>query len=120
MKALHGAGMGGVVVAFVAALLGVFVMRSALESDRRLVIAGFCPGETVPARLLVLMSCTALVVAVSAIVTALNFDAASWAPLIVSLMLLGLIYAAFVALAGALLVTPAGSPCCSPATARRA
>jgi hypothetical protein len=103
MRELHGAGMGGVVVAFVAALLGVFVMQSALEGDRRLVVAGFRPGETVLARLLVLMSGTALVVAVSAVVTALNFDAASWVPLIVSLLLLGLIYAAIGALAGALL-----------------
>jgi hypothetical protein len=103
MKALHGAGMGGVVVGFVAALLGVFVMRSALDGDRRLVAAGFHPGETVLARLLVLISGTALVVAVSAVVTALNFHAASWVPLIASLMLLGLIYAAIGALAGALL-----------------
>jgi hypothetical protein len=103
MKELHGAGMGGVVVAFVAALLGVFVMQSALGGDRRLVVAGFRAGETVLARLLVLMSGTALVVAVSAVVTALNFHAASWVPLIGSLMLLGLIYAAIGALAGALL-----------------
>jgi hypothetical protein len=103
MQELHGAGMGGVVVAFVAALLGVFVMQSALEGDRRLVVAGFHPGETVVARLLVLLSGTALVVGVSAVVTALNFDAASWAPLIASLLLLGLIYAAIGALAGALL-----------------
>ena len=103
MKELHGAGMGGVVVAFVAALLGVFVMRSALEGDRRLVVAGFHPGETALARLFVLVSGTALVVAVSAVVTALNFDPASWVPLVASLMLLGLIYASIGALAGALL-----------------
>jgi len=103
MKELHGAGMGGVVVAFVAALLGVFVMQSALDGDRRLVIAGFRPGETVLARLLVLLSGTALVVGVAALVTALNFSAASWVPLLAALMLLGLIYAAIGALAGALL-----------------
>ena len=103
MKELHGAGMGGVVVAFVAALLGVFVMQSALGGDRRLVVAGFRPGETVLARLLVLVSGTTLVVAVSAAVTALNFDAASWVPLIGSMLMLGLIYAAIGALAGALL-----------------
>jgi hypothetical protein len=103
MKSLHGAGMGGVVVAFVAALLGVFVMQSALAGDRRLVVAGFRPVETVLARLLVLASATALVVAVSAVVTAVSFDAASWDRLIASLILLGLIYAAIGALAGALL-----------------
>ncbi len=103
MKELHGAGMGGVVVAFVAALLGVFVMQSALAGDRRLVVAGMRPGDTVLARLLVLLSGTAVVVAVSAIVTALNFTADSWVPLVASLLLLGLIYAAIGALAGALL-----------------
>lgn len=103
MRELHGAGMGGIVVAFVAALLGVFVMQSALDGDRRLVVAGFRPGETVAGRLLVLIAGTTLVVAVSAIVTALNFDAASWIPLVSALLLLGLIYAAIGALAGALL-----------------
>ena len=103
MKDLHGAGMGGVVIAFVAALLGVFVMQSALEGDRRLVVAGFRPGETVLARLLVLLTGTSLVVAVAAVITALNFSAANWVALIVSMLLLGLIYAAVGALAGALM-----------------
>ena len=103
MKDLHGAGMGGVVIAFAAALLGVFVMQSALQGDRRLVVAGYRPGETVLARLLVLMAATALVVSVSALVTAVNFTPASWAPLIAALILLGLIYAALGALAGAVL-----------------
>lgn len=103
MKDLHGAGMGGVVIAFAAALLGVFVMQSALQGDRRLVVAGYRPGETVVARLLVLLAATALVVTVSALVTALNFTPASWAPLITALVLLGLIYAALGALAGAAL-----------------
>ena len=103
MKDLHGAGMGGMAVAFVAALLGVFVMQSALEGDRRLVVAGMRPGETVMARLLVLLSGTAVVVAVATIVTALNFSAESWLPLIGALLLLGFTYAAIGALAGALL-----------------
>jgi hypothetical protein len=103
MRDLHGAGMGGVVVAFVAALLGVFVMQSALEGDRRLVVAGYRPGETVLARLVVLACGTAVVVGVSMLVTALNFTPASWAPLVSALIVLGLIYAALGALAGALL-----------------
>jgi hypothetical protein len=103
MKDLHGAGMGGMVIAFVAGLLGVFVMQSALEGDRRLVLAGFRPGETVLARLLVLLAGTAIVVAVSVIVTALNFTPKSWGPLLTALILLGLVYAAIGALVGALL-----------------
>jgi len=103
MKQLHGAGMGGIAVAFAAALLGVFVMQSALGGDRRLVVAGYRPGEVIAARLVVLAVATGLVVAVSAVVTALNFTPASWAALIAALALIGLIYAALGALAGALL-----------------
>lgn len=103
MKDLHGAVMGGTAIAFVAGLVGVFVMQSALQGDRRLVVAGFRPGETVFARLAVLAAATALVVGVSALVTALNFSPASWPPLIAALVLIGLIYAALGALAGAVL-----------------
>ena len=103
MKELHGAGMGGFAIAFVVALVGVFVMQSALQGDRRLVVAGFRPGETVVTRLLVLLAATALVVAVSAVVTGLNFTPASWVPLIAAMVLLGLIYGAIGALAGAVL-----------------
>ncbi len=44
-----GAG-AGTAIAFVAALVGVFVMQSALQGDRRLVVAGFQPGEAIFAR----------------------------------------------------------------------
>lgn len=103
MRDLHGAGMGGLAVAFVVGLVGVFIMQSALAGDRRLVLAGFRPGETVIARLLVLVLATVLVVAVAALVTAVNFTAASWPPLIAALALIGLIYGAIGALAGAVL-----------------
>ncbi len=46
MKELHGAIMAGMAIAFVAGLCGAFVMQSALAGDRRLVVAGFRPGET--------------------------------------------------------------------------
>jgi hypothetical protein len=103
MRDLHGAGMGGLVVAFVVALVGVFVMQSALEGDRRLVLAGYQPGETVIARLLVLLSAMGLVVTVATIVTAINFTAASWLPMIAGLALIGMTYGAIGALAGAVL-----------------
>jgi hypothetical protein len=103
MKALHGPEMAKMSVAFVAALVGVFVMQSALQGDRRLVIAGFRPRETVLARVAVLTAATALVVAVSTVVMALFFTPASWPALIAALILTGLIYAAIGALAGALL-----------------
>jgi hypothetical protein len=103
MKALHGAVMAGSTIAFVVSLVGVFVMQAALAGDRRLVIAGYRPGETILARLAVLGVATALVVAVSAGITAVHFTPVSWPPFLVALMLTGLIYGAIGALAGAVL-----------------
>jgi hypothetical protein len=103
MKSLHGAGMGGLAIAFVVALVGAFVMQSALQGDRRLVVAGFRPSETVVARLLVISAATALVVTVTVLVTAINFTPAAWLPLIIALVLIGLIYGAIGALTGAVL-----------------
>jgi hypothetical protein len=103
MKDIHGAVMAGNVIAFVCGLVGVFVMQSALQGDRRLVVAGFSPGEAITARLVVVAAATALVVTVSALVTALYFDPGAWTPFIGGLALIGLIYAALGALAGAVL-----------------
>jgi hypothetical protein len=103
MQDLHGAVMAGGVIAFVAGLVGVFVMHAALAGDRRLVVAGYRPGETVVARLLVLGAAVAVVVAASVAATAVYFTPASWGPLIGALALTGVIYAAIGALAGAVL-----------------
>ena len=103
MKELHGAVMAGTAIAFTAALIGVFVMQSALQGDRRLVVAGYRPGETVLPRLGVLTLATALVVAVSALATAAYFTPASWPRLLVALALIGLTYGSIGALGGAVL-----------------
>jgi hypothetical protein len=103
MKELHGAVMAGTAIAFAAGLCGVFVMQSALAGDRRLVLAGYRPGETVLARLAVLAADTALVVVVSLAVTAAYFTPAAWVPFVTAAVLLGLIYGALGALLGALL-----------------
>ena len=103
MKDLHGPEMAIVTVAFVAALVGVFVMQSSLQGDRRLVAAGLGAGEAISARLMVLIAATLVVVGVSAAVTAISFTAASWVPVIGALVLTGLIYAAIGTLAGAVL-----------------
>lgn len=103
MRDVHGAVMAGNVIAFVAGLVGVFVMQSAQQGDRRLVIAGFKPGEAIGARLIIMGAATGLVVAVSAVVTGLSFSVASWPPFVAGLVLIGLMYAAIGALAGAVL-----------------
>lgn len=101
MRELHGASMAAITVAFLAGLVGVFVMQSARVADRRLVVAGYSPWQALAPRLLVLAAATALVVAVSVGVTALSFTAASWLRFGVATLLIGLIYGQIGALLGA-------------------
>lgn len=103
MKALHGPEMAKFTVAFVAALVGVFVMRASLQGDRRLVVAGLRAREAVAARLVVLYTAVAVAVVVSAIAIAFNFSPRSWPPVIGALVLTGLIYGGIGALVGVLL-----------------
>jgi hypothetical protein len=100
MRDIHGADMAAITVAFLAGLVGVFVMQSAREADRRLVVAGFRPGEALAPRLLVLGAATALVVAVSVVVTALSFTPRLWGAFVVGNLLVAFIYAALGVLAG--------------------
>ena len=103
MRDIHGADMAAITVAFLAGLIGVFVMQSARQADRRLVVAGFRPREALAPRLLVLAAGAVLVVAVSVAVTALSFTPKLWVPFILGTLLAGLIYAMLGALAGAAL-----------------
>jgi len=103
MKEIHGASMATITVAFLAALCGAFIMRSAQSADRRLVVAGFRPMEAVLPRLAVLAAATAIVLVVSVAVTALSFTPRSWVAFTVGNLLVGLIYACIGALAGAAL-----------------
>ena len=103
MRELHGASMVSITIAFLAALCGAYVMRSAHEADRRLVVAGFRPVEAVLPRLAVLGAATVVVLTVSLAVTALSFAPESWVPFVAGNLLVGLIYASIGALAGSLL-----------------
>jgi hypothetical protein len=101
MRDLHGAIMVPITVAFLAGLVGLFTVSSALESDRRLVIAGFRPGEAIMPRLAVLAAAVLIVLAVSLAVTAIDFTPASWTAFVAGNLLAGLVYGAIGALAGA-------------------
>lgn len=92
-----------IAVAFLAGLVGVFVVGAALESDRRLVIAGFSPGEVIGPRLVVLTAAVVVVTAVSLVVMALTFTPDQWLPFALANLVVGLEYAAIGALAGAAL-----------------
>ena len=101
MKEVHGASMVTITIAFLAALCGAFIMRSARSADRRLVVAGFRPVEAVLPRLATLAAATMIVMVVSLAVTALSFTPASWPAFIAGNFLVGLTYACIGALAGA-------------------
>jgi hypothetical protein len=101
MRDVHGASMVTITVAFLSALCGAFIMRSAQSADRRLVVAGLRPVEAVLPRLAVLGAATAIALVVSLAVTALSFTPASWAVFAAGNLLVGLTYACVGALAGA-------------------
>jgi hypothetical protein len=101
MRDIHGANMATITIAFIAGLCGVFIMQSARQADRRLVVAGFKPFQAIAPRLLVLASATALVVVVSLAVTALSFTPRQWGWFALGNALVGLMYASLGALAGA-------------------
>lgn len=92
-----------IAVAFLAGLVGVFVVTAALQSDRRLVVAGYTPGETVTPRLLVLTIAVLAVSLVSLVVMAFSYTPSLWGGFIAGTVLVGLQYGAIGALAGALM-----------------
>jgi len=103
MKDVHGASMVTITIAFLAALCGAFIMRSAQTADRRLVVAGFRPIQAVLPRLAVLAAATTIALIVSLAVTALSFTPDSWPAFAAGNLLVGLTYACIGALAGAAL-----------------
>lgn len=103
MRDIHGAMMAAIAVAFLAGLCGAFIVRSARQADRRLVVAGFRPIEALLPRMLVLAAATFIVLGVSLAVTALSFTPRSWLFFVTGTLLVGLTYACIGALAGALL-----------------
>ncbi len=100
MRDIHGAVMAAITVSFLAGLLGVFLMQSVRQADRRLVVAGFRPREVLVPRVLVLIAASTLVLAVSLAVTALSFQPKLWPPFTIGNLLTGLIYVMLGALTG--------------------
>jgi hypothetical protein len=100
MQDVHGATMAAITIAFLAGLCGLYVLQSARDADRRLVVAGFRPVEVVVPRLATIAAATAIVVVVSMLVTALSFSPQQWLPFVAANVLVGLTYGAIGALAG--------------------
>jgi hypothetical protein len=78
MMDVHGALMVAITVAFLAGLAGLFVVLGSAQADRRLVLAGYRPGEVLAARLGVIVFAAVLVSVVSLVVTAASFQPRAW------------------------------------------
>ncbi len=102
MRQIHGAIMVPITVGFLTGLLGLFIVSSALESDRRLVVAGFLPVEVVVPRFLVLTAGAFLISVISIGVTTIDFTPASWGPFVTGNLLSALIYGLVGGLSGIL------------------
>ncbi len=102
MKELHGAVMVPIAVGFLAGLSGLFIVQSARDADKRLVVAGYRASETIIPRLSVLLVATLIVLTASIAVTALDFIPTSWFYFVLGNLLAGLIYGTVGALSGAL------------------
>jgi hypothetical protein len=92
MSELHGAIMTAITVAFLAGLAGLFVVSGSAQGDRRLVLAGFRPGEVLTSRLAVIGFAALLTTAVSLAVTAAGFTPRNWAVFILGNVLVALTY----------------------------
>ncbi len=101
MRDIHGAMMAAITVAFLVSLVGVFVMQSVRQADRRLVLAGFSPAQALAPRLLVLAAAAVLVVVVSLAVTALSFTPQTWWAFTAGTLLVDITYGLLGTLAGA-------------------
>ncbi len=103
MRAIHGADMTIIAVAFLAGLVGVFIMNSAREADGRLAHAGFGATNAVVARLVVLLVCTLIVTGVALLVTSRSFSPTQWAWFAVGNLVIGITYAGIGAMASGML-----------------
>jgi hypothetical protein len=103
MQDVHGATMAAITIAFLAGLCGLFIMQSAREADRRLIVSGFSPAQTIAPRLLQIAAATSVVLIVSLAVTAISFQPQRWVSFFVANLLVGLTFGSIGALAGAYL-----------------
>ena len=103
MQDVHGATMAAITIAFLAGLCGLFIMQSARDADRRLIVAGFSPTQAIAPRLMQIAAGTAIVTAVSLAVTALSFEPERWGEFALANVLIGLTFGSIGALAGAVL-----------------
>ncbi|HSJ83194.1 MAG TPA: ABC transporter permease [Acidimicrobiia bacterium] len=91
---VHGAIMVPITVAFLAGLAGLFVVLGSAEGDRRLVLAGFRPGEVLAARLGVITLAAAIVTAVVSVAVYVgSFQPQVWLTFVLATFAVAVTYA---------------------------
>jgi hypothetical protein len=93
MAEVHAAIMVPITVAFLAGILGLFVMVEASRSDSRLTVAGLERGLVAAARLVIVLILTAVITIVSIAVTLVNFEPGDRVGFVACNFLIGASYA---------------------------
>jgi len=109
MPDLHGAIMVPITVAFLAGILGMFVMFSARQGDRRLVLAGYHPMLLLSVRLVVITVMSIVITILSVGITLLSWQPEQLGLFFVSNLLPAIQYGYLGAIAGTYLSATSGT-----------
>lgn len=109
MPDLHGVIMAPMTAAFLAGMVGLFVMHSSRDADRRLVMAGYPPLRLLAVRLLVITTLSTFVTAISVAVTFLDYRPEQPTAFFLVNLIVALQYGFLGAVVGTFLSTMAGT-----------
>ena len=101
-RRMHAATMVPVTSAFLAGITGLFVVTDSAGGDRRLVLAGYRPGEVLAGRLGVIGAATALTTSVAVAVSGTLYPPRQWVVFAGANLLIALTYAVIGVLIGPL------------------
>jgi hypothetical protein len=109
MADFHGAIMVPITVAFLSGILGLFVMLSARQGDRRLVIAGYSPNLLLVVRLVIVAVMSLVITAISVGVTLISFQPMQLGLFFLANLITALQYGFLGAIAGTFLSAMSGT-----------
>src|SRR3546814_12126540 len=105
-RRMHAATMAPVTSAFLAGLMGLFIVTGSAAGDRRLVLAGYRPREVLAGRLGVISAATVVTVTAAVAVSGIWSPPQQWVIYAGANLLIPLTYAMIVVLVG----PPTGPP----------
>src|SRR3546814_10536962 len=99
---MHAATMAPVTSAFLAGLMGLFIVTGSAAGDRRLVLAGYRPREVLAGRLGVISAATVVTVTAAVAVSGIWYPPQQWVIYAGANLLIALTYAMIGVLVGSL------------------